>query len=114
MHELGIARDLFDIVLQKAKENKLEKITKISIKLGEAAGIESDFLRHSFADHIIPQSIAACCELEIIVEKVRARCKKCLKEFSPKDMVFSCPSCNGADIEIISGKDIYVDSIEGE
>lgn len=114
MHELGIAKDLFDIVLQKAKENNLKKVTKISIKLGEAAGIETDFLRHSFEDHIIPQSIAAGCELEITVEKVKARCEKCSTEFSPKDMVFHCPSCNDADIEIISGKDVYVAFIESE
>ena len=114
MHELGIARDLFDIVLQKARENNLKKITKISMKLGEAAGIEMNFLRHSFSDHIIPQSIAAGCELEITAEKVKAKCKKCSKEFSVKDIAVCCPSCNGSDIEIISGKDVYVASIEGE
>lgn len=114
MHELGIARDLFNIVLQKAKENNLEKIIKISVKLGIASGIEIDFLRHSLIDHIIPQSIAAGCELDISVETVKVRCKKCFKEFSPKDTVINCPSCCSADIEIISGKDVYVDSIEGE
>ncbi|MBN1384434.1 MAG: hydrogenase maturation nickel metallochaperone HypA [Elusimicrobia bacterium] len=114
MHELGIARDLFDIVLQKSKENNLKKVTKISIKLGEAAGIETDFLKHSFIDHIIPGSIAAGCEFEIIVERVKVKCKKCSKEFSSKDMKMNCPSCDGTDIEIISGNNIYVASIEGE
>ena len=125
MHELGIAKDLFDIVLEKARENNLKKVTKISIKLGEAAGIETDFLRHSFVDHIIPRSIANNCELEISIEKVKAKCKRCSTEFSPEDMVFhphtnrvgvgvNCPSCKNKEIEITSGKDVYVAFIEGE
>ena len=48
MHELGIAKSLFEIALQTAKKNKLTKITRISIKLGEASGIEEGFLKHSF------------------------------------------------------------------
>ncbi|MDD5687291.1 MAG: hydrogenase maturation nickel metallochaperone HypA [Elusimicrobia bacterium] len=113
MHELGIAKNLFDIVLQKAKENKLKKITKISVKLGEAAGIEMDFLRHSFVDHLFPNTIASGCILEIAAEKVKAKCKKCSKEFLPEKKYFLCPSCQSDNIEIIFGKEVYVDFIEG-
>ncbi|OGS47002.1 MAG: hypothetical protein A2539_09155 [Elusimicrobia bacterium RIFOXYD2_FULL_34_15] len=114
MHELGIAKSLFEIALQTAKKNKLTKITRISIKLGEASGIEEGFLKHSFVDHLFPNTIASGCKLEIVVEKVAAICKKCSANFSPKEMVFCCPSCNEQSIEIISGKDVYVNFIEGE
>jgi Zn finger protein HypA/HybF involved in hydrogenase expression len=53
MHELGIAKDLLDIVLIKAKKNHLKKITKISLMLGEASSIEKDFLKHSLVDHLL-------------------------------------------------------------
>ena len=114
MHELGIAKNLFEIVLQNAKKNKLIKITKISIKLGEASGIKEDFLKHSFIDHLFPNSIAAGCNLEIVNEKVAAICKKCSQGFTPKEMFLCCPSCSNRSIEIISGKDVYVNFIEGE
>jgi hydrogenase nickel incorporation protein HypA/HybF len=114
MHELGIAKDLFEIALLTAKKNKLKKITKITVRIGEAAGIEEDFLRHSFVDHRIPGTIAENCRLEISKEKVKARCRKCSAFFSPEKMVFDCQSCHSKDIEIISGKDVYITSIEGE
>ncbi|MDO8733948.1 MAG: hydrogenase maturation nickel metallochaperone HypA [Elusimicrobiota bacterium] len=114
MHELGIAKDLLDIVLIKAKENGLKKITKISVKIGEASGIEEDFLRHSLVDHLLPGTIASGCNVEISKEDVKAKCKKCSAEFLPKEMIFDCPSCQSKEIEILSGKDVYVASIEGE
>ena len=114
MHELGIAKDLLDIVLLKAKENNLKKITKISLMLGEASGIEEDFLKHSLVDHLLPGTIASGCRLEIIKEYVKAKCKKCSAEFLPKEMIFDCPSCQSKEIEILSGKDVYVASIEGD
>ncbi|MBI5573396.1 MAG: hydrogenase maturation nickel metallochaperone HypA [Elusimicrobia bacterium] len=114
MHELGIAKDLLDIVLLKAKENHLNKITKISLMLGEASGIEEDFLRHSLIDHLLSGTIAENCYLEISKEDVKAKCKKCSTEFEPSEMIFDCPSCKSKEIEILSGKDVYVASIEGE
>jgi hydrogenase nickel incorporation protein HypA/HybF len=114
MHELGIAKDLLDIVLIKAKENHLKKITKISVKIGEASGIEEDFLRHSLVDHLLSGTIASGCHIEISKEDVKAKCKKCSDEFLPKEMIFDCPSCQSKEIEILSGKDVYVASIEGE
>ena len=114
MHELGIAKDLLDIAISSAKKNNLNKITKISIKIGESVGIEEDFLRHSFFDHLLPGTIAEDCSLEISKEKVIARCKKCSAFFPPEEIISGCPSCQSKDIEVISGKDVYITSIEGE
>lgn len=114
MHELGIAKDLFAKVNEKAKENKLKRITRIKIKLGEASGVKEKFLRHSFIDHILPGSIAEGAALEIAKEEVKARCETCGKSISAQEAGLSCPHCGGSELEIISGKDVYVESIEGK
>lgn len=114
MHELGIAKDLIDIVLLKAKENNLKKITKISVKIGEAADIEEDFLKHSMLEHLLSDTVAEGCHLEISKEDLKAKCKKCSARFLPTKMIFDCPICHSKEIEILSGKDVYVSSIEGE
>ena len=88
------------------------KITKVKIKTGEASGIESDFLRHSFLDHIFPGTIADGADLEIVKEKVALTCRDC-KLRTDKPLV-ECPSCGSSKLEVTEGKDIYVDSIEGE
>ena len=126
MHELGIAQDLFKIVKEKARGNNLKKVTKIRIKVGVASGIEKDFLRHSFIDHISPSTFAEGAKLEFIKEPVEARCKNCGKKIDTQDkftpleeksltgFTVGCPACGSVNIEIIRGRDIYLENIEGD
>ena len=114
MHELGIAKDLWQVITEQAKKNNLNKITKVKIKLGEASGIMEDLLRHSLVDHTFPGSIANNAKLEIIKEEIGAKCNSCntmITKSSSKD--FSCPKCKSSDIEVVSGRDVYIDNIEG-
>jgi len=116
MHELGIALELFKLAEEKARENNLRKITKVKVKLGEASGITYDFLKHSFLDHVFPGTIADGAVLEIAEEKVGGTCKDCKNKFAVnKDkLLTTCPSCGGLKWEITEGKEIYLDSIEGD
>ena len=115
MHELGAALDLFKVVEKEARKNGLKEVSKIKVKLGEASGIESDFLRHSFVDHIFPGSIAEGAELEIIEEKVNIVCRDCGTRIDvSKDDPSKCPDCGGSRLEVTGGKDVRLDSIEGE
>ena len=115
MHELGMAQDLFKIVETKARDNNLKNITKISIKVGVASGVEKDFLRHSFVDHIFPKSLAAGAELELIDESLAAKCEDCEEAIgAPDGSALNCPTCGSFRIKIMKGKDIYVESIEGD
>ncbi len=42
------------------------------------------------------------------------RCRNCGKEFRLKQEEWQCPGCGHWDVEIISGKEFYIDSIEVE
>lgn len=116
MHELGIARELFSIVLKASQENSIRKVSRIVIRVGENSGIDSEFLRHSFEEHLFPNSIAQNATLRIIKESVKLKCKKCGKDIKcskkSKQLIPNCPVCNNSNLEVISGKDIYVESIE--
>lgn len=115
MHELGLAQDLFRIVAEKAQENKLKKVTKLRIKVGVASGIEADFLRHSLLEHTLPETMAEGAELEFVEELLLAQCPDCQKEIKAQaQLTLSCPDCGSRDIEITQGKDVYLESIEGD
>jgi len=111
MHELGIATDLFKIVEQYAKKNSLKKVTKITIKLGAASGIEKDFLEHSLKDHVMVGTFAEGSKLNFKIEKVKFECRDCGKEIKDGD---ECPYCRGKRIKVTAGEDVYVESIEGK
>jgi len=114
MHELGIAKELFEVIKKYAKENSLSKVTKIVIKVGIASGIDKDFLRHSFVDHILPGTIAENSSIEFDLEPVTLKCKNCNEIIQPEGNDFiTCPKCKSHHMEIISGKQVYVESLEG-
>lgn len=114
MHEIGIARDLWAVVKDTAATKKLKSISKVTIVIGESSGIDPELLEHSMKDHIFPGSIADKAKLELITEKVKAQCGDCGKEIKGTDMAaFNCPSCKGMNLDIVSGKECYVKSIEG-
>jgi hydrogenase nickel insertion protein HypA len=112
MHELGMAKDLFRVILDKAAEKKLSRIQKVRIRVGEAAGIEKDFLIHSLKDHVFPGTPAKDCVIEIIPEKVSVVCSSCGRDLSG-EAVFNCPECGGDDFKITGGKDVLVEDVDG-
>ena len=115
MHELGIAEDLFRIVEDKAKENNLKAVTKIVVVVGEASGIEEDFLRHNLMDHLMPGTIAEKAELEITKEPLQASCLACgIETDSRQSFSLRCPNCGDNNLEVTQGKSVYLQSIEGE
>ena len=115
MHELGIAQDFWTVIKEQAEINKLKKVTSIIIVIGEASGIEKCFLEHSIKDHIIPGTIAENAKIDIIIRPLSAKCRSCGKEITKDSLTeMNCPHCSGTDIEIVSGKETYVQSIEGE
>lgn len=112
MHELGMAKDLFKVILEKAAEKNLSRITSVRIKAGEASGIEHEFLAHSLKDHVFPGTPAEGCALDIAGERVSAVCSGC-GEHPGADDIFKCPSCGGDEFEITAGRDVLVEEVEG-
>ncbi len=114
MHELGIAQDLFQIIKEKAKANNITSVSEVRVRLGVASGIEKGLLVHSFVDHLFPGSIADGATVEITNEPIRAVCKNCGGQIDiGDDPVMNCPACKSYSIEIIQGKDIYIEEIRG-
>lgn len=115
MHELAIAQDFWKTILDHAHQNNLTTITKITIMLGEASGIERGFLEHSLKDHIMPGTIAADAELEIVNQPLAAVCGACGAAITTDALTqLACPQCGSRDIEISAGRETYVASIEGQ
>jgi hydrogenase nickel incorporation protein HypA/HybF len=113
MHEHNQARALFDTILAHAKENELNKITRVTIALGEASGFEKELLDHSFKDHLFPESIASEADIEYEIIQLAGTCKDCDEKVVITDKLISCPKCKSQNISVSGGQDIYVKEIEG-
>ena len=113
MHELSVTQQIIDIALEKAKTAKAEKITKINLVIGEMTGIVDDCVQFYF-DFLSKDNIASGTTLSFKRIPMQVRCRKCGFSFSPDKSLWSCPQCNQWDVEVVAGREFYIDSIEVE
>jgi len=113
MHELKIAEDLSGIVLEAAKDAKLEKVVKVNITFGQLVQIVPEIFETAFSE-AVRGTIAEGSKLNIVIIKIRMNCKDCGKEFRITGNIFACKFCGSTDMDIVRGKEIFIKSIEGE
>jgi hydrogenase nickel incorporation protein HypA/HybF len=113
MHELSSTQSILSVVLEKAKVAQAGKITKINLTIGELSGIVDDCVQFYF-DIISKDTIAAEASLSFHQPPTKLRCRNCATTFSPDNLNWACPNCREQTIEIISGHECYVESIEVE
>jgi len=113
MHELKIAADLSAIVLEAAKKGKLTRVTKVNVIFGQMVQIVPDIFRFAFSE-TVRDSIAENAEIEIEVLPIKMKCVKCNSEVQVSDNEFRCNVCGSTELEFIQGKELFVNSIEGE
>ena len=111
MHELSITQNILSIALEQAKAAQASKITKISLTIGELSGIVDECVQFYF-DLLSKDTIAAEASLCFDRPPTKLRCRNCSSTFSPDDLDWACPNCREQKVEIVSGRECYVSSIE--
>ncbi len=112
MHELSITESILSIALEKANEIKSAKITKINVTIGELSGVVDECVTFYF-DFLSKDTIAAGASLGFDRPPLQLRCRNCDRVFSPRND-WTCPDCREQKIEVVSGRECYVSSIEVE
>lgn len=113
MHEIRIAEDLSGIVLEAASENNLRKVIGINITFGQLVQIVPDIFEFAFRE-CVRGTIAENAKINIEITMVKMKCRGCGNDFYVRENLFVCENCGSADLEIISGKELFIKSIEGE
>jgi hydrogenase nickel incorporation protein HypA/HybF len=113
MHELSITQSVLSIVLEKANEAHASKVSKINIVIGELSGVVEECVQFYF-DLLSKDTIAAETTVSFRQSHTQLRCRTCATIFSPYNSNWACPNCREQKIEIISGRELYIESIEVE
>jgi len=111
MHELSITKTMLDLVVEQAQENGAEKVEGIHLVIGEMAGVVDDCVRFYF-DFLSKGTIAEGARLSFRRVTPKARCRGCGKEFKLNGLDWICPHCQTTRIDIVEGKELYLESIE--
>uniref|UniRef100_A0A7C6EDZ0 Hydrogenase maturation factor HypA n=1 Tax=candidate division WOR-3 bacterium TaxID=2052148 RepID=A0A7C6EDZ0_UNCW3 len=109
MHELAITESILNQCLNEAKKHQAKTIKKINLLIGAATSIVPDCVQFYF-DILKQKTIARDAILVIKTVPLVLRCSKCKTEC--KDLALPC-DCD-AGIEIVSGQELLIESLEIE
>ena len=113
MHEVSIIENVIKIVTEKAIENKFTKVNKVSLKIGQLSGVMPESLNFAFKSCIMNTMLEGS-TLEIERVSAVAECSDCTQEFPIDHFNKLCPCCNKFCSRIISGYELYINTIEGD
>ena len=108
MHELSLSSAIVETVERHAAGRRVKLVT---LTIGTLRQVVSDSL--SFYFEIV--SRGRVCEgatLEQNVVEARVRCMPCDRTWTLDEPIFRCPECGGSDVDVLSGTEFEVDSIE--
>ena len=110
MHELSLSSAIVNTAVKHAGGRQ---VTTVSLRVGRLRQVVPDTLEFYF--EFVARD--TCCEgarLEQEVIDARLRCRPCAREWEIEIPAFRCPTCGGAEVEIASGNEFEVESIEVE
>ena len=112
MHEMGIAQQLVQIALDSIPEDiENPKVEKLNLRIGKLASVVEHSL--SFCLEIITKDTPLeNARLVIDFVPVMVHCKSCDNEWEVKGPVFKCPFCEDGDVEMLTGREIEITSLE--
>jgi hydrogenase nickel incorporation protein HypA/HybF len=113
MHELSVTESILNIALDHAKKNHATKVSDVYLVIGQLSSIVDDSVQF-YWDFLTENTLCAGSKLHFSRIDAKFLCKTCSKVFPLENRLSPCPECGGFDLEIKSGEEFYLDSIEIE
>ncbi|MBU0985986.1 MAG: hydrogenase maturation nickel metallochaperone HypA [Proteobacteria bacterium] len=112
MHEMGIAMQIIEIATAAIPEGMVKvRVARVNLKVGKLSAVVPESLRFCF--EIVAQDTPfRQAELHIEEIPVVVVCNNCHARRTLSEPVFICQNCDSGSVEIISGRELDIDSIE--
>ena len=111
MHELSLSSAILDTVLRHADERK---VNAVELTVGALRQVVPSSLEFYWGI-VTRDTVCEGSRLELTEVEARLSCKECDAEpWTLETPIFRCPACGGSDVEVLSGTEFLVDSIDVE
>ena len=113
MHEVGIISAMLKTIEGVMEEEKLTKVEKIVLRVGELSGVLPHYMQECFPAAVYKTRFQDT-KLELEIVPGIARCNRCGTEFNGLKYDLTCPTCgNRDDFERLSGDELIIQEIQG-
>jgi hydrogenase nickel incorporation protein HypA/HybF len=113
MHELALSESIVDLVVSRARQEHIARVSRVIVEIGIAASVEPQALEFCFSI-TAEDTVATGAELVIDVIGLQASCEDCGDQYAPATVISPCPSCGSFARKILTGRELRVISFEGE
>ena len=113
MHELSIVESLLSLALKNAEKANARKIVSISLVIGDYTGVMEDAVNLYFG-FLSKETIAAGARIHYTHVAGQLRCRDCDLLFPLQKRDYRCPKCEGKRVEIVGGRELYIENMEVE
>jgi len=114
MHEASIAQSIIENLERRIVEGQIAgRVCCVYLMVGRLTAVVPDNLQFMFGV-LARDSVLNDARLEIELVPVRARCRTCRAEFEIEDIYFLCAACGSANLDILSGRELLIESVEVE
>ena len=110
MHELSLSSAVLDTVIRHAEGRK---VNAVDLTIGALRQVVPTSLEFYF-EIVARDTVCEGARLELTTIEARVRCNDCATEWTLGEPIFRCPSCEGSDVEVLSGTEFFVESIDVE
>jgi len=112
MHEMGIALQIIDIAKSSIPENMTDvPVETVYIQVGKLSAVVPRSLSFCF-DIAVKDTPLEGARLDIKEVPITLKCPKCKHTWTIDTPAFKCEKCLHTQIEIVSGRELDIISIE--
>ena len=113
MHELMVTHNILNTALDEAKAARANKIININLIIGELSGVTGESIQFYF-NSLSKDTAAEKATIDFKLVPAELRCRDCSTKFGLEDVQWICPNCRSSRVEIIDGRDCFIESIDVE
>ena len=113
MHEVSLARAIIGIVQEHINGTDPGQVTRIKVRAGKSAGVVAQSLQFAFQ---VLTAEGPLRRARLVIDEVpfRIHCFTCELDSENPEGLGICSRCGTTDVDILSGTELEVSSIETE
>jgi len=113
MHELSLAESINNTIKDLCERSAWTRVRRVVLKVGHMRQVDPELL--SFAFEVAAKgTVSEGAEISVLELPIIFSCRSCGKETNSEAMVFTCANCGSANVELRSGMELTIESMEVE
>ena len=114
MHEMGIILHLAKTLDETAEQEKIKKITRVTLEVGEVSGIMTDYFTDCWNYFRKKHPVLDTAELDLVTIPAVTYCSSCEKTYPTVQYGRTCPHCGSGETWLLRGNECIIKEIEVE